>query len=189
MTKQVLRRIYKERRRELTPPEQAKLDDLLLIQFQTAELPFIQTLFSYWPIEANKEPNTHLFTGYLEFSNPGLQIAYPKTNLSIHEMTAIATTENTRFVKNEYGLEEPEAGPIVPVTEIDMVIVPLLAFDTHGYRVGYGKGYYDKFLSQCRPDCIKTGFSYFEPVAEIEDKHEFDVPLNLCITPQTVYVF
>lgn len=189
MTKQALRKIYKEKRKELTPPEQAKLDDLLLIKFQTTEFPFIQTLFTYWPVEAFKEPNIHLITDYLEFINPGLQTAYPKTDLSIHEMTAILTNEDTRFVKNDYQLHEPENGTPVEPAEIDVVIVPLLAFDTGGYRVGYGKGYYDKFLAACRPGCIKIGFSYFEPVAEISDKHEFDVPLNYCITPQTVYVF
>ena len=73
--------------------------------------------------------------------------------------------------------------------EIDLVFVPLLAFDKKGFRVGYGKGFYDKWLAGCRPDCIKVGFSYFEPVESIDDRHEFDVPLNLCITPHNVYVF
>lgn len=189
MTKHSLRKIYKEKRNSLTATQQAKLDDLLLIQLQKAELPFIQTVFTYWPLEANKEPNTHLFTGYLEFINPGLTIAYPKTDLSVHEMHAIVTNDDTLFIKNNYGLTEPENGPVADPSSIDLAIVPLLACDTSGYRVGYGKGYYDKYLSQCRPDCIKAGFSYFEPVAGIDDKHEFDVPLNLCITPQTVYVF
>ena len=70
-----------------------------------------------------------------------------------------------------------------------MVILPLLAFDQQGYRVGYGKGFYDKFLSGCREDCLKVGFSYFEPIETIDDCNEFDVPLDLCITPQNVYVF
>jgi 5-formyltetrahydrofolate cyclo-ligase len=70
-----------------------------------------------------------------------------------------------------------------------MVIVPMLAFDRQGNRVGYGKGYYDSFLKQCRPDCIKVGVCYFEPIAQIDDAGDFDVPLNFCITPQQVYVF
>jgi 5-formyltetrahydrofolate cyclo-ligase len=73
--------------------------------------------------------------------------------------------------------------------ELDMIFVPLLAFDTRGYRVGYGKGFYDKYLAGCSNDCIKVGFSYFGPVSSIDDHHEFDVPLDLCITPQNIYVF
>jgi 5-formyltetrahydrofolate cyclo-ligase len=72
---------------------------------------------------------------------------------------------------------------------IDMVFVPLLVTDREGHRVGYGKGFYDKYLKQCRPDCLKVGFSYFDPLDAIEGKDEFDVPLDLCITPNKVYVF
>ena len=65
----------------------------------------------------------------------------------------------------------------------------MLAFDTRGNRVGYGKGFYDRYLPACRPDCIKLGFSYFDPVDSVDDAHEFDVPLDLCITPNRTYVF
>ena len=189
MTKKELRKIYREKRNTLTVSEQAKLDDLLLIQFQTAKLPFISTLLSYWPMEENKEPNTHLFTDYLEFSNPELLIAYPKTDVIIDEMEAVSINEETEFVKNEYNIYEPESGNRMDAIGIDMILVPLLAFNKKGYRVGYGKGFYDKYLAGCRKDSIKVGFSYFDPVDEITDKGDFDVPLNLCITPQNVYVF
>jgi 5-formyltetrahydrofolate cyclo-ligase len=189
MTKKELRNIYREKRNALTATEQDKLDDLLLIQFQKAELPFINTLLSYWPIEENKEPNAHLFTDYLEFRNPELLVAYPKTDFIINEMEAVATNEETEFIKNEQNIYEPESGNRMAPADIDMILVPLLAFDKKGYRVGYGKGFYDKYLADCRKNCIKAGFSYFDPVDEITDKGDFDVPLDLCITPQSVYVF
>jgi len=69
------------------------------------------------------------------------------------------------------------------------VLVPLLSFDKKGFRVGYGKGFYDRFLMQCKSDCIKIGLSYFDPIDVIDDADEFDVPLDFCITPQKVYVF
>jgi 5-formyltetrahydrofolate cyclo-ligase len=65
----------------------------------------------------------------------------------------------------------------------------LLAFDTRGYRVGYGKGYYDRFLTECRPDVIKVGLSFFEPEKQIDDINRFDIPLNYCVTPQQVFQF
>ncbi len=189
MIKKEIRNAFREKRNALSAPERAKLDDLLLIQFQKADLPFINSLLSYWPIEENSEPNAHLFTDYMEFKNPGLVIAYPKSDFFMDEIVAVATNGETSFVKNEFNIYEPEEGSHVAANEIDMVLVPLLAFDKKGYRVGYGKGFYDKFLAGCRKDCIKVGFSYFEPVDEITDKDDFDVPLDLCITPQKVYVF
>jgi 5-formyltetrahydrofolate cyclo-ligase len=68
-------------------------------------------------------------------------------------------------------------------------LVPLLAFDPKGYRVGFGRGYYDKYLSLCKPDVIKIGLSYFEPVEVIDDVQDFDVPLSYCITTDNVYAF
>jgi 5-formyltetrahydrofolate cyclo-ligase len=189
MLKKDIRQVYREKRKALTLVERNKLDDLLLIRFQTADLPFIGTLLSFWPIERNAEPNVHLITDHIAFRNPGLVIAYPKTDFIKHEMIAVVPDESAGFVKNKFDLDEPAGGdPLLP-EDIDMVLVPLLAADKQGYRVGYGKGFYDRFLSSCREDCIKAGFSYFEPLDEIADKGDFDVPLDLCITPQTVYVF
>jgi len=189
MLKKEIRKTYKEKRLHLSELERSKLDDLLLIQFQTADLPFIDALLSYWPIEENNEPNTHLFTEFLKFRNPELKICYPVSDFKKLSMQAVATDIDTPFEKKELNIHEPDGGIVVPAAEIDLVFVPLLAFDENGYRVGYGKGFYDKYLADCREDCIKAGFSYFEPVNSISDRHDFDVPLDLCITPQNLYVF
>ncbi len=189
MLKKDIRKLFRDKRNALADSEKAKLDDLLLIQFQAVDLPMLDTVFSYWPIRENKEPNTHLFTDFLEFRSPGLKVAYPRVQESTGNMQAILVDEDTRFARNHFNVYEPENGVEINLAIIDIVIVPLLAFDRQGYRVGYGKGYYDKFLAGCREDCIKAGFSYFEPVDVISDCHDFDVPLDLCITPQAVLVF
>ncbi len=189
MLKAEARNVYKEKRMALTGAEKAKLDDLLLIQLQTLQLPFITFLLSYWPMEQNKEPNTHLFTDYLEFKNPELIICYPKADFASGNLFPVQTNDETRFRKNDYNIYEPGEGEAVNAPGLDMIFVPLLAFDKCGYRVGFGKGFYDRFLPQCRSDCIKIGFSYFAPLDAIGDAGEFDVPLDLCVTPDTVYVF
>ena len=143
MLKAEARNLYREKRQALSVKERMKLDDLLLIQMQTAQLPFITFLLSYWPIEQNHEPNTHLFTDYLEFQNPELIICYPKSNIVQKTMEAMQTNDDTRFRKNEYNLYEPEDGIIVNPAGLDMVFVPLLTFDKRGFRIGYGKGFYD----------------------------------------------
>ena len=69
-------------------------------------------------------------------------------------------------------------------SEVDVVLVPGLAFDEGGHRVGYGRGFYDRFLALCRPDCLKVGLSYFEPISQITDIHAGDIRLDLLITPE-----
>lgn len=189
MTKKELRELYLAKRKNLAPPERAKLDDLLLIRFQQLQLPFIQTLFTFSPIGEFNEPAVHVLADYLEFRNPGLQVAYPVMNRQTGTIAAVLVKEDTVFRRNSFGIEEPVGGVEADPEAIDLVLVPLLAFDKEGYRVGYGKGYYDRFLAQCRDNCIKAGLSYFEPVTAISDRQEFDVPLSLCITPQQLYVF
>jgi 5-formyltetrahydrofolate cyclo-ligase len=87
------------------------------------------------------------------------------------------------------GITEPKE--IVPIDslDIDLVLVPMLVCDLVGYRVGYGKGYYDRFLSTCREDVVRLGLSYFEPIERIQDTHRFDVPLTHCLTPTEFYEF
>ena len=189
MLKSEARNYYRAKRNEITPQQKMKLDDLLLIQFQKLFLPPIYNLLSFVPIEGNNEINTFLLTDYLAFTNPGLQVAYPKTNLLSAQMQAIVVTDDTVFEENNYRIPEPAAGEVLDPAMIDVVLLPMLGFDKKGNRVGYGKGFYDRFLKQCTDDCIKIGLCYFEAVDALDDTNEFDVPLNYCITPQMIYVF
>jgi 5-formyltetrahydrofolate cyclo-ligase len=188
MTKKEARKIFKEKRNAISESDRLKWDDLVLIQFQTLDLPYIDHVLSFYPIFENREINTFIITDYLHFKNPALNICYPKM-IAGNQMQAISCNADSVFEANEYGILEPLDTDSVDPIQLDMVIVPLLAFDERGYRVGYGKGYYDRFLKNCREDCLKVGFSYFEAVPYIEDAAEFDVPLDLCITPQRIYVF
>jgi 5-formyltetrahydrofolate cyclo-ligase len=189
MLKAEARKLFREKRKALSPPERSKKDDLMLIRFQSVELPFVHSLLSYWPIEENNEPNTHLFTDYIEFRNPALIVLYPQSDFDSNTMQAIEVTADTAFETKEHHIHEPVTGIVKDAGVIDMVFVPLIACDKEGYRIGYGKGFYDKYLGKCRKDCLKIGFSYFEPIDKISDRHKFDIPLNICITPQNVYVF
>ena len=189
MLKAGARKLFNDKRLALSIQDRVKMDDLLLIQLQKIEIPFITFLMSYWPMELNHEPNTHLFSDFIEFQNPDLILCYPKTDFSTLQMQAVQTDDDTRFSKNQYNIYEPQNGDAVNDTAMDMIFIPLLAFDKKGFRVGYGKGYYDRYLKRCRNDCLKIGFSYFEPVDEIDDRSDFDVPLDLCVTPTTFYAF
>jgi 5-formyltetrahydrofolate cyclo-ligase len=140
-------------------------------------------------MEERNEPNVFLITDYLHFRNLSLQICYPKMNTNSPDMEAVVCHTDTIFEANAINILEPLETEAVDPQDIDLVLVPMLVGDLNGNRVGYGKGYYDRYLSRCRADCIKIGVSYFEPVDSIDDADEFDVPLNFCITPQQAYVF
>ncbi|WP_337251765.1 5-formyltetrahydrofolate cyclo-ligase [Maribacter halichondriae] len=87
------------------------------------------------------------------------------------------------------GVPEPVDGIEIDPMKIDVVFVPLLAFDEKGNRVGYGKGFYDDFLSKCRPNVVKVGLSLFEAEKNITGIADHDILLNYCVTPQRIYSF
>jgi len=189
MTKQELREQYKTKRTRLDSRERLELDDLLLLQFQQFNYSGVRSVLTYWPIAEHAEPNTLLFTAYLRHMIPGLVIAYPIMDTAALQMTALAIHEDTVYHTNPWGITEPKEGVVIDPCDIDMVFVPLLVCDKQGYRVGYGKGFYDRYLVHCNKEIVKIGFSYFEPVEKITDTGHFDVPLTYCITPQKTYEF
>ncbi|RTL60425.1 MAG: 5-formyltetrahydrofolate cyclo-ligase [Sphingobacteriales bacterium] len=189
MTKIELRKLYKEKRSALTATEINRLNDLLLIQFQQLNLPFIYYLHTYLAIEENNEVPADQVMSYLEFRNPGLRICVPKVNFTTGELYSYIIDKETDFVKNEFNVLEPLEAELIAPEKLDLILVPLLAFDERGYRVGYGKGFYDRFLSQCRKDAFKIGLSYFDATAVIDDVQQFDLPLTHCVTPHRIYEF
>ncbi len=189
MTKELIRKVYSERRMALTEKERVKLDDLLLIQFQKLPFKGVQTVMSFYPMEEKGEMDTLLFTRFLSIILPDLSVCYPVIDVKSNFMSAIAVNDETDFAENRYGIFEPINGTTIDPLSIDMMLVPLFAFDKKGYRVGYGKGYYDRFLTRCKKDVITVGVSYFEAIDRVDDTQHFDVPLSYCITPQTVYEF
>mgnify|MGYP001550895887 CR=1 FL=1 len=90
------------------------------------------------------------------------------------------------LLKNAYHILEPATAEL-HTGEVDMVLVPLLAFDVRGYRAGYGKGFYDRFLQGL--DTLKIGLSFFGPLEQIDDIDVYDVRLDACITPEKIYRF
>ena len=189
MKKQYIRELYKEKRAALPPQLKTKLDDLLLIQFQSLRIDIPSLVMTYSPIKFQNEFDPQMITDYCYFKNPGQQLFYPVMldGTKRSQIKSVVVHDETIFKTNGYGIEEPIDGIDMIPTEIDLVIVPLIAFDKMGNRVGYGKGYYDRFLKRCRKDCMKIGFSYFEPVEEIEDVNKLDVKLDIVITPDNIY--
>ncbi len=171
----------------------ADLQQKIFNQFLSLKLSEFKSILTYSALILKKEFDISLINRYVHSINPDAVFALPRIR-EIYQMDAVKVELNGDHIissatLNQYGISEPINGTIVEPMEIDLVFVPLLAFDENGYRVGYGKGYYDRFLSHCRQDVLKIGFSFFEAEPAIEDIDNYDVPLNLCITPLNVYEF
>jgi 5-formyltetrahydrofolate cyclo-ligase len=187
MDKKQIRIKYKELRQELLSNEIDKMSLLIANNILKLDI-WNNTYFHlFLSIQEQKEVNTEFILHVLQGKDK--EIVISKSNFETLEMTHFLLTDNTKIKKNEYNIPEPIDGIEVPVDKIDVVFVPLLAFDTKGNRVGYGKGFYDKFLSQCKTNVIKIGLSFFEPESVIEGVYESDVRLDYCVTPKRMYSF
>jgi 5-formyltetrahydrofolate cyclo-ligase len=189
MNKAVLRTEYKTRRSALLPSTIAKFDDLLLINFQRLAIQVPAIILGYAASEARTEFDPVNIHRYCNFMHPGLIYGIPVVSEESGMMEAIEVNADTEYKLNRYGIAEPVGGERIDPGQIDMVLLPLLCFDRKGYRVGYGKGYYDRFLARCSADVVKIGFSYFEPIDEISDVHMNDIRMDHCVTPENIYTF
>ncbi len=184
MLKSAIRKEILQQRRELSEDEFLILNQLLLAQFKTLDFSGINSIHVFLPIVEKREPDTFLLIDWLQQNHPQMSIVVSRSNFSDHSMSH-HPYQKEDLKANHYHIPEPQTTEIFE-GEIDMVLVPLLAFDQHGYRVGYGKGFYDRFLSGIKTK--KVGISLFDMLSEaIADVHQDDITLDICITPKHIY--
>jgi 5-formyltetrahydrofolate cyclo-ligase len=187
MNKKDLRFKYKEARQQLSDNEMESKSLAIANRLLQLDV-WNNTYFHlFLTIDKQREVDTEFILQILMGKDKAIVVS--KSNFESRTMTHFLLTDTTKFVKNEYDIPEPINGLEVPVTKIDVVFVPLLAYDKKGNRVGYGKGFYDNFLAQCKPETIKIGLSFFEPEEQINDIFEGDIRLDYCITPETIYQY
>lgn len=189
MTKEQCRKVYKEKRMSL--PENIRLgyDKAICAGLKQLNLETISAVHVYMPIQKLNEPDLSCFVHFLRGHFSQVQLVVSKTDFENHRMHHYLWDSSTVFEENSWGIKEPVDGLPFDEKKIDLVIIPLLIADRKGNRVGYGKGFYDRFLAVCRPDVKKVGVSYFEPIKAIEDVSKQDVPLDILITPLQAHFF
>ncbi|MEJ7849164.1 MAG: 5-formyltetrahydrofolate cyclo-ligase [Pyrinomonadaceae bacterium] len=187
MTKAELRKTYLEVQRSLSPEIRAENSKRISDNFfRDFDLCGIKVLHCFIAIEKFNEIDTTLILQRIWRDFPHITTVVPGVHFESGEMRSLKFTPETGLVKNIWGIQEPSHDEFVETAEIDLVLVPLVCFDETGHRVGYGKGFYDRFLNWCRVDCLKIGLSYFGPVAGIADVNETDIRLDYCVTPDSV---
>lgn len=186
MLKTEIRKKALKDRLAITDDEYHVLNDGLFNQFIALNFEDIETLHIFLPIIEKKEPNTFIFIEWLAENHPQIKIIVPKADFETalminHEYIGVHDLQ-----KNLYNLLEPQKGTIYS-GEIDLVLIPLLAFDQQGYRVGYGKGFYDRFLENINAQ--KIGLSLLPAIDKIDDVNQHDIRLDFCITPTETIKF
>lgn len=175
--KQELRKKMLERRRGLPQVVVEAGGVHLLETVQTGGyLTGVQTAFVY--VGAKNEVSTLPLLSHL--LKNGVRVCVPKT-FSNGYMEAWEVKDLERdFSLGKFGILEPTTGVVVPVNEIDLAIVPGVVFDKKGNRIGYGGGYYDRFL-QTGNAMKKIGVCYDFQMADTLETESTDIPMDAVI--------
>lgn len=191
MLKQDLRVTYQAKRQALSDEDLKEISmkiGLRLVEW-LSEHPTIEVIHTFLPAREKKEIDTELIIQHCISSKPDLKFAVPKLDKGLRRMTHHSWNPDTLLTPNRWGIPEPVSADEIDVNHIDLVLVPLLIFDTYGHRVGYGGGYYDAFLAECSDTTQKIGLCAFPPVPRITNVNSYDIKLDACITPTQVYTF
>ncbi len=130
----------------------------------------------------NHEVDTHKFIK--DAISEGKRIVVP---ISIHETRELIPSELKDFNELEIGyfnILTPKEEFIRPVAkeEIELIIVPGIVFDSHGFRIGYGGGYYDRFLSDIAKKVPKIAIGFSMQLIEQVPRESFDIPVDMIVT-------
>jgi 5-formyltetrahydrofolate cyclo-ligase len=194
MNKKELRKFYLNKRKGLSGQElEVKSKQIHDLLFSRLMMHRYDRIHCYLPILSKNEPDTEIIINTLlrDFS-PTLFAPKitAKGNMTHHEFFTLNGFEPNNLgipePKGSYGLSHEE---FFKTDDDILVLVPLLAFDKKGYRVGYGGGFYDRFLAHRTENTTTVGLSFFEAEDDIPELNEFDIPLNHCVTSERVWSF
>lgn len=182
MDKATLRKTYLEKRLTLSKEEYEKRNDQLVIKlFKQVDFSNIKYLHVFLSIEKFKEVNTWPVIARVQENYSHIKIVVPKVvdNKLVHYLFE----SKDQLQISKWGIEEPSYGTIISLPQIDMILVPLVVADKQGNRIGYGKGYYDRFLTECKPTIRKIGLSLLPLLDKIDCTETTDVKLDMCLIP------
>ncbi len=189
MDKKSLRKLYIEKRRLLSTENIDEQSSKIFHQFSKIALSNIRYIHLFYPIAGKGEVDVLKIASWIRHYQPQIRLVLSRIDLFTLSLVNILWQDKSELITNKWGITEPLQGIQIEPNKLDLIIVPLLAYDVKGNRVGYGKGFYDKFLAKCRTDVLKVGVSFFPPEPAIDDIDEHDVPLDCCITPFDIIHF
>ena len=181
---------YMHLRHALTIEEKSQRSKLIMEHyfklFQT-ERPKVVHLFLSMP--AKGEVDTRFILQKINEEYPQVKTVTSVIAEDQFSLLTIEVRKDTPLALNSWGIPEPIQRVVFPEQEIQEVLTPLLAVDERGYRLGYGKGFYDRFFESCSSSVVRTGLNFFTEQKENLPQDEWDVKLHRLISPEGVSNF
>lgn len=182
MKKEELRQINKAKRKEMTSYEVYEKSKMAADFLLNSEIyKNSKAIMLYYPL-GNETDTSDIFKRALIDNKT---VVYPTTDINTNEITAVLVDTDTQFSKGAYSVFEPDVKKEFD-DKIDLVVVPGIAFDKRGFRVGFGKGCYDRFLEKI--EAFKVGMCYdFQIVDDIESD-SYDIKMEYLVSESGMIV-
>jgi 5-formyltetrahydrofolate cyclo-ligase len=187
MLKSEIRSLYKEKRSGLSPNELERISSQVIALVRDSFSFKDKYVNLFLPIERQKEIDTYELLE--DIIQQGGQPVVAKSDFSDISMSLFLYESANQLKLNDFGIPEPTSGIEIQAEQLDIVFVPLLGLDAKGFRVGYGKGFYDRLLKRCKPECLFIGLHLFDEFKNVDDLHPNDIALHMCFTPTKKYDF
>lgn len=179
MIKEVIREEMRRHRRNLTPEQVRKKSEIIRYKLEGKKIfKEAETVMMY--ISAFKEPET--FTIIENLLSQNKKVVVPVSVASTHTILPTYLESMKELEKGAYGVLEPTIIRAVNPDDIDVVVVPGIAFDMHRNRLGFGKGYYDRLLENMHAK--KIALCYDFQIVDDLPVSDNDIPMDLILTEE-----
>tara|TARA_B100001287_G_scaffold245476_1_gene222781 strand:- start:22190 stop:22756 length:567 start_codon:yes stop_codon:yes gene_type:complete len=187
MKKHALRKLIKEKRKVMSKQDIKTFSDSIMNHLIEA-FEFKNKLVNvFLPIQKFNEIDLTPLKDKIE--TLGGKVCINRSNFDTFELSPILWDDHLIIEENQYGIPEPINGKQLNLKNIDIVLVPLLAFTSEGHRLGYGKGFYDRFLIKTADQCIHVGICHNSNYHQIDDINDRDIALEFLISPEGMKTF
>ena len=181
--KNELRQQLLDKRLQLSEEEYLSKSEKIITKLKSlSEFKNSQTIHCYVSLNERNEVNT--LPLIKELAQEKRKLVVPVTNFNDGSLRHVHLKDFDLLKENKWGVLEPQSGEEVAPEDLDLVIVPMAGGDRRKNRIGYGKGFYDRFLSKV--DCPKVGLLFDDCLVEQVPVEDFDIPLSTMITEEQI---
>ena len=172
LNKEEIRRTMRERRRALTPEGRASSSEIIYAKLAAHNLHSPIAVYLASPQEIDLSP---FIRRMLE---SGGKVVAPRWNGETYELAVLGGLDEAHLRKGPMGILEPVEAEIVSPKEVEVWLVPGLAFTRNGKRLGYGGGWYDRLLAEASREAVKLGIGHAFQVLDDLPSEPHDIRLT-----------